>query len=45
MEEALIHRVICIFGLPKLLIVDKDSAFTREVIQFILRVINCQLKQ
>ena len=38
--EALIHRDMCIFGLPKLLIVNKDSALM-EGIQFILLTINC----
>ena len=40
--EALVHRVICTLGTstPE----DKYSALTVEVIQFILRTINCQLK-
>ena len=43
--ETLIHRGIHTFHLPKYLLVDKDLAFRGEVIQFFLRVINCQLKR
>ena len=42
--KAPVHRNICIFGPSKPLTVEKDSAFTKEVIQFILRAINCPLK-
>ena len=42
--EALIHRIICLVGPSKFLIVDKDSKFTQENIQFILQAVNCQLK-
>ena len=35
--------IICIFGPPKLLIVDKDSALTSTVIRYILEAIGCQL--
>ena len=42
--EALIHRVICILGQCNLLIADKNLTFMAEVIQFILRAINCKLK-
>ena len=42
-EEALIHRGICIFSLSKSLIVAKDLAFT-EVTQLILRATKCELK-
>ena len=35
--EALIYKFICIFGPSRLLIEEKDSAFTGEVIQFILK--------
>ena len=41
--EAMINKPICIFGPPKLLMLDKDSAFTGKVIQFILRALNFQL--
>ena len=44
MAEAPVHTIICIFGPTKVLPVDKDSAFTGEVSQFILRAINCPLK-
>ena len=42
--EVLPHRVICIFGLPKLLRFDKHSIFTEKVNTFILRTINFILK-
>ena len=42
--EALIHKSYMYFSPSKLLIVDKDLAFTGEVIHFLLRVINYQLK-
>ena len=42
--EALTYRVICIFSPTKLLILDKDSAFTGDIIHLILQAINCQLK-
>ena len=41
--ETLIHTVISIFSLLKLLIVGKDSAFTGDVITFILTGINYQV--
>ena len=44
LAEVLTHRVICTFGPPKLCTVDKESAFTCEVIQFIHLAMNCQLK-
>ena len=42
--EALLHRLICIFGLPRLLIVDQDKGFTAQVIQYMLAAIDCKLK-
>ena len=42
--EALIHRVISIFGPPKLLIVDQDKAFTSKVIVGILQALQCDMK-
>ena len=38
--EAMVCKVMCILGPPKILTIDKDSAFTEDVIQFILIVIN-----
>ena len=40
----MLHRIICCFSAAKFLTVDKDSAFTGEVIHFILIGINCQKK-
>ena len=42
--EALIHRVITIFGIPNLLIVDKDRAFTGEIINLLLQALQCTQK-
>ena len=41
--ETLINRVSNAFSPPKLLIVNKDSAFTK-VAQLLLQTVNCQLK-
>ena len=35
---------MCIFGSPQLLIVNKDSIFTGDIIQFILQATNHQMK-
>ena len=44
--EALIHRVITIFGIPILLIVDKDRALTGQIINLLLQALQCSsLKQ
>ena len=43
-DEALIHRDICIFCASKLLIVHKDSTSMGEMILFILRANGCHLK-
>ena len=44
--KALIHRVIGILAPPqKVLSADKDSAFMEEVIQLILRLLNCKLEK
>ena len=39
--EVFIQRIICIFGPPKLSMVDKDSTFTGEINQLILYSISC----
>ena len=43
-EEALIHRVITIFGIPNLLIVDKDRALTGQIINLLLQALQCTQK-
>ena len=42
--EALIHQVITIFGIPNMLIVDKDRAFIRHVINLLLNALQCTQK-
>ena len=42
--EALIHRVITIFGIPNLLIVEKDRALTRQIINLLLQALQCTQK-
>ena len=42
--EALIHRVITIFGMPNLLIVDKDRALTGQIINLLLQALQCTQK-
>ena len=42
--EALIHRVITIFGIPDMLIVDKDRALTGQVINLLLNALQCTQK-
>ena len=42
--EALIHRVITIFGIPDLLIVDKDRTLTGQVINLLLQALQCTQK-
>ena len=42
--EALIHRVITIFGIPDMLIVDKDRALTGQVINLLLNASQCTQK-
>ena len=37
--EALIHRVITIFGIPDLLIVEKDRALTGQITNLLLQVL------
>ena len=42
--EALLHRVVAIFGIPKLLLVDQDAALTGKVIKALTIALGCQLK-
>ena len=42
--EALIYRVIYLFGLPRQIICDKATEFSSAIIQAILCMLNCRLK-
>ena len=42
--EALIHRVLTIFGIPDLLTVDKDRALTGQIINLLLQALQCTQK-
>ena len=42
--EALIYRVIYLFGLPRQIISDEATKFTSAIIQAILCMLNCRLK-
>ena len=42
--EALVYRVICLFGPPRQIVCDKTTEFTSAVIQAILTMLNCRLK-
>ena len=42
--EALIYRVIYLFGPPRQIICDKAAKFTSHVVQTILHMLNCKLK-
>ena len=42
--EALIYRVIYLFGPPRQIICDEAAKFTSHVVQAILHVLNCKLK-
>ena len=42
--EALIYRVIYLFGLPQQIICDKAAEFTSHIVQAILHMLNCRLK-
>ena len=42
--EALIHRVIAIFGIPDRLIVDKDRGFTGQIVKILLTALKCEQK-
>ena len=42
--EALIHRVIYLFGPPRQNIFDKATEFTSHIVQAILHMLNCRLK-
>ena len=42
--EALIYRVIYLFGLPRQILCDKATEFSSAIIQAILYMLNCRLK-
>ena len=42
--EALIHRVIYLFGPPQQIICDETAEFTSHIVQAILHMLNCRLK-
>ena len=42
--EALIYRVIYLFGPPRCIVCDKAAEFTSAIIQAILTMLNCRLK-
>ena len=43
-SEALIYRVIYLFGPPRQFICDEAAEFTSHVVQAILHMLNCKLK-
>ena len=42
--EALIYRVIYLFGLPRQIVFDDATEFTSAIVQAILTMLNCRLK-
>ena len=42
--EALIYRVIYLFGLPRQIICDEAMEFTSAIVQAVLTMLNCRLK-
>ena len=42
--EALIYRVIYLFGSPRQIICDEATEFTSHIVQTILHMLNCKLK-
>ena len=42
--EALIYRVIYLFGPPRQIVCDEAAEFTSAIVQAILTVLNCRLK-
>ena len=42
--EALIYRVIYLFGPPRQIICDEAAEFTSHIVQAILHMLNCKLK-
>ena len=42
--EALIQRVIYLFGPPRQIICDEAAKFTSHIVQAILHVLNCKFK-
>ena len=43
--EALIYRVIYLFGPPRQIICDEATEFTSHIVQAILHMLNCKLKE
>ena len=44
LREALIYRVIYLFGLPRQIICDEATEFSSAIIEAILCMLNCRLK-
>ena len=44
MAEALIYKVIYLFGLPRQIICNEATEFTSHIVQAILHMLNCKLK-
>ena len=44
MAEALMYRVIYLFGPPRQIICDEATEFTSHIVQAILHMLNCKLK-
>ena len=44
MAQALIYRVIYLFGPPRQIICDQATEFTSHIVQVILHMLNCKLK-
>ena len=44
LAEALIYRVIYLFGPPRQIICDEATEFTLHIVQAILHMLNCKLK-
>ena len=42
--EALVYRVIYLFGPPRQIVCDEATEFTSEIVQLILMMLNCRLK-
>ena len=42
--EALLHRVIYLFGPPRQIVCDEATEFTSAIVQAILTMLNCRLK-
>ena len=42
--EALIYRVIYLFGPPRQIVCDETTEFTSAIVQTVLTMLNCRLK-